>query len=101
MEVYNIIIILKRPNKHAITTSTSLSNLNSSFLLKYSTMSEVPGNIDLQNNKLMSSIYMCIYYLIKSLVTVLYVFESLINPEKEIKSVAIFILKKIALSCLN
>ena len=86
MEVYNVKFALKRLTKTNITTSTSLNILDSSFLLDNSAIFEVPGNYDLHENKLMLNIFVYIYYLIKSLFVVLYVFESIINLEEEINS---------------
>ena len=86
MEVYNVIIVSKLLTKTTIITSTSLEILDSSFLLKNSIIFEVPGNNDLHENKLMLNIFVYIYYLIKSLIVVLYVFESIINLEEEVNS---------------
>ena len=94
-EVYNVIIISKRLTKTTLRTSTSLNILDSSFLLNNSTIFEVPGNNDLHENELMLNISIYICYLIKSLIIVLYVFESVINLEEEINSLTIIFSEKL------
>ena len=93
IQVYNVTIASKPLTKTTIITSTSLEILDSSFLLKNSTIFEVPGNNDLY--ELMLKIFIYIWYLIKSLLTVLYVFNSVINLEKEINSLSIIFSKKL------
>ena len=95
MEVYNVIIASKRLTKTTTITSTSLTILDSSFLLNNSTIFEVPGNNDLNENELMLNISIYICYLIKSLIIVLYVFESVINLEEEINSLTIIFSEKL------
>ena len=95
MEGYNVIFALKRLTKTIITTSTSLKILDSTFLLNNSTIFEVPGNNDLNENELMLNISIYICYLIKSLIIVLYVFESVINLEEEINSLTIIFSEKL------
>ena len=95
MEVYNVIIASKRLTKTTIITSTSLRILDSSFLLNNSTIFKVPGNNDLHKNELMLNIFIYIYYIIKSLIVLLYVFESVINLEKEINSLTIIFSEKL------
>ena len=82
MEVYDVTIASNCLTKTTLITSTSLKILDSSFLLNNSTIFEVPGKNDLHKNKLMLNIFIYICYLIKSLIVVLYVFESIINLEK-------------------
>ena len=67
MEVYNVIIASKRLTKTTLLTSTSLRIIDSSFLLKNSTIFKVPGNNDLHENNLMLNIFIYICYLIRSL----------------------------------
>ena len=93
MEVYDVIFASKRLTKTTIITSTSLKILDSSFLLNNSTIFEVPGNNDLHENELMLNIFIYICYLIKPVIIVLYVFESVINHEEEINSLTIISLK--------
>ena len=95
MEVYNVIFALKRLTKTTTITSTSLTILDSSFLLNNSTIFKVPGNNDLHENDLMLNISLYICYLIKSLIIVLYVFESVINLEEEINSLTIIFSEKL------
>ena len=95
MEGYNVIFALKRLTKTTTITSTSLTILDSSFLLNNSTIFEVPGNNDLNENELMLNISIYICYLIKSLIIVLYVFESVINLEEEINSLTIIFSEKL------